>query len=672
MFFCPRLVRILSLKNSRCPQRFLCSSRHRLQGDSTSISPPSRDTPEFNIWALGKLPRQCPGCGAPSQIINKQGPGFYDLRRHAIRKYLGLTKSNSKRDYQDIVRIALQKSASLNLDPEAFGVPQTPHPVYDKEVVKCCRCRNLLNHRIGIPIEHPSIDSIRDTIDETSYKYNHIYHVIDAADFPMSVIPGLQSVLNIAPLRSKNRRAKTGKFYNNRITEISFVITRSDLLAPLKEQVDSMMPYLQLTLRDALGRSADGARLGNIHCVSVKRDWWTKELKENVWSRGGAGWMIGKLNVGKSKLFGSIFPKGRKFSVMDEEHLSSPTAKSSLQNLEGDVDENTNIKKDYRDENTKEVNEEVPDNIEQTPEKQISKNTNHQDSEISDMSVETFDPDSLLPPAPPELNYPTMPIVSDLPGTTASPIRLTFGNGKGELIDLPGLKRGDLDSHIKSEYQSTLVMTSRVEPIQDSIKPGQSLLLGGFIRITPTNPDITILAYAFTSIESHLTSTLKAIGTQTETRDSAVLNIALPGTGSKIASAGKFLLKWDVTKQRTGPVTARDAGRVNVEKLPYLVIATDILVEGCGWVELVAQVSKRNGDSIIKPLSLDSEDKEITQEVENQETGEVWPGVEVFTPHGKYISARRPMNAWSFISKKQGRIEARPRRPVAGHNKKKK
>lgn len=672
MFLSPRLFRILSVKKSGCPQRFLCSSRHRLQSDSSSISPPSRDSPEFNIWALEKLPRQCPGCGAPSQIINKQGPGFYDLRRHAIRKYLGLTKSNSKRDYQDIVRIALQKSASLNLDPEAFGVPPTPHPIYDKEVVKCCRCRNLLNHRIGIPVEHPSIESIRDTIDETSYKYNHIYHVIDAADFPMSVIPGLQSLLKIAPLRSKNRRAKTGKFYNNRITEMSFVITRSDLLAPLKEQVNSMMPYLQSTLRDALGRSADGARLGNIHCVSVKRDWWTKELKADVWDRGGAGWMVGKLNVGKSKLFGSIYPKGRKFSVTDEEPLSSQSEKSSPQNIKSDEDENINIKMDSKDETQQEVNEEILDNVEQIPDKQFSKHTNLEGSEISEMSVEAFDTDSLLPPAPPELNYPTMPLVSDLPGTTASPIRLLFGNGKGELIDLPGLKRGDLESHVQPAYHSALIMTSRVEPTQDVIKPGQSILLGGFIRITPTNPDITILAYAFTSIESHLTSTLKAIGTQTETRDSSVLNISLPGTGSKIASAGKFLLKWDVTKQRTGPVTARDAGRVSVDKLPYRVIATDILVEGCGWVELVAQVSKRNGDTIIKPLSLDSEDKEITQEVENQETGEIWPGVEVFTPHGKYISARRPMNAWSFISKRQGRVDARPRRPVSGHRKKKK
>ncbi|POS84908.1 hypothetical protein EPUL_002837 [Erysiphe pulchra] len=646
-------------QTSLCPQ-------HRFFSSDFSNEPPSRDSPDFGKWALSKLPRYCPGCGAPTQTVDSLGPGYYDLRRHAVLKYLGVAKSQKKNDKHEIVRLALQKSTSLNLSPEDFGVPSSPPQKLDKEVVKCFRCRNLLNHRVGIPINHPSIDSIRETIYETPYKYNHIYHIIDAADFPMSVIPDLPDILNISPLRSRSRRSKSGKFYKDKKIELSFIITRSDLLAPLKEHVDSLMPYLRTTLRDALGRSAAGMRLGNVSCVSVKREWWTKELKEQVWNRGGTGWMVGKVNVGKSQLFGSIFPKGRKDILTDVGLSHSQLAYNSLIDLKNHDDTSADIeigsKNDLHD--VQKITESVEkkdtyglriiDKNIDTPEAKL------QNLEAGEIDEELFDTKSLLPPAPSEVNYPTMPIVSDLPGTTASPIRLLFGNAKGELIDLPGLKRGELDQHVLPVYRSQLVMRSRIEPVQEVIKPSQSLLIGGIIRITPTAPDVVILAYAFTPILSHLTNTEKAIGIQMQTSTASVLNISVPGTGPKISSAGKFLLKWDVTKRRTGPVTAHDAGRVNVDQLPYRVIGTDILIEGCGWVELVAQVSKRRGDSIINPLGHDSEDIEISdKETENKETGEVWPGVEIFSPHGKYVAARRPMNAWSFIKNKPSKRRIR-------------
>ena len=51
-------------------------------------------------------------------------------------------------------------------------------------------------------------------------------------------------------------------------------------------------------------------RLGNVRCVSSRRGWWTRQVKDEISSRGGGGWMVGKVNVGKSSLFGSVFPKG--------------------------------------------------------------------------------------------------------------------------------------------------------------------------------------------------------------------------------------------------------------------------------------------------------------------------------------------------------------------------
>ena len=86
-----------------------------------------------------------------------------------------------------------------------------------------------------------------------------------------------------------------------------------------------------------------------------------------------------------------------------------------------------------------------------------------------------------------------MPTVSHYPGTTASPIRVPFGNGRGELIDLPGLSRGSLEDHVVAKHRPDLVMRQRVKPVQLVIKPGQSLLISGLVRITPHNTRCDIL-----------------------------------------------------------------------------------------------------------------------------------------------------------------------------------
>jgi len=140
----------------------------------------------------------------------------------------------------------------------------------------------------------------------------------------MSLLPKVHSLLDLMPLRSQNRRAKHSRFYDDKKTEMSFIVTRSDLLAPRKDQVDSLMPYLSEALRDALGRTARNVRLGNVRCVSAKRSWWTSELREDIWKRGGAGWLVGKANVGKSQLFDAVFPKGRMDWVPPKKEISVP------------------------------------------------------------------------------------------------------------------------------------------------------------------------------------------------------------------------------------------------------------------------------------------------------------------------------------------------------------
>jgi len=214
-----------------------------------------------------------------------------------------------------------------NLDPEtlaSLALDTAPHPPKDPETQPqpiCDRCHNLLHHHQGVPIYHPSIQSIQSIIEESPHKHNHIYHILDAADFPLSLIPSLQHDLRLPRLRTQNRRAKTQRFLHGRVAEVSFVITRSDLLAPRKEQVDALLPYLRDVLRDALGSEGRNLRLGNVRCVSAMRGWWTSEVKEAIWKRGGAGWMVGKVNVGKSQLFEVVFPRGRGRNTVQADRL---------------------------------------------------------------------------------------------------------------------------------------------------------------------------------------------------------------------------------------------------------------------------------------------------------------------------------------------------------------
>lgn len=552
---------------------------------------------------------------------------------------------------------------------EAF-VTDTDEP---KSTPICDRCHNLIHHHQGVPIFHPSIRSIEDIIAESPYKHNHVYHVLDAADFPMSLIPNLQNNLNLPRLRTQNRRSKSQRYIHGRIAEVSFIITRSDLLAPKKEQVDSLMPYLRETLRDSLGQSGKNIRLGNVRCVSAKRGWWTKEVKEDIWSRGGAGWMVGKVNVGKSNLFESVYPKGRNQDVnLDKlRHAAGrhhPVHDFKPLPTEDDVEDNA--------ENLQESLSDSPGDIaagdnpvSNTPAAPLATEAAPQ-TEPDDHFFDEDENASLLPPAQPESAYPVMPIISSLPGTTASPIRVPFGNGKGELIDLPGVARSSLDDFVKAEHKQDLVMRSRVSPEQYTIKSGQSLLLGGgLIRITPTTPDLVFLAYPFVPLHPHITSTEKATGIQTGERASGISTIVDDSVGSKIASAGKYTLKWDVTRKRAGPLTSPTAVKLKPERLAFKVFSADILLEGVGWVELVAQVRNRqraapsigvnSPDTPAEPSEVADGD-ESTQGVsafrplasEDEVLQSLAPEVEVFTPEGKFVGVRPPMNAWLLGGKK--------------------
>jgi hypothetical protein len=605
------------------------------------------------------LPLQCHGCGALSQTAVPNEAGFFDVSRKAVRQYLGLEEEGEARAPADVDRIVQEALRSVDVEAlEQQGInlkallperaPETRAPAADKTPI-CERCHKLIHHSSGTSIYHPSIDSLRDTVEESPYKINHVYHVLDAADFPMSLLPRLQNLLDVTQ-RTQNRRAKV-KFQHGKRTEMSFIISRSDLLAPGKEQIDSLMPYITETLREALGRVGGRIRLGNVHCVSAKRGWWTKELKEEIWKRGGAGWMVGKANVGKSQLFEAVFPKGRMDWAAPKHEVSVKVFPKSRQSAD-------------------------PFSVLEQPDTATGPESSNAfvDNTFLPGTAPSPEENSLLPPPQPETNYPEMPVVSPLPGTTASPIRVPFGNGRGELIDLPGLNRSDLEFHVRESARHSLVMKWRVVPEQKVLKPGQSLLLGGFIRLTPRNvapeEELVFLAYAFTPIEPHTTATEKAIIVQTQGHGGPkIKNIALPGTGDKIKHAGAFQVRYDVTKARTGPITRKEAVGLKVAQLPYRVLGIDILVEGCGWVEVVVQVRTRQlfpdlEDSWEPRLDLRPDAVNAEKKKKDERAPEpTWPVIDVYSPEGKFIGYRPPMNAWA-LNKPKKDTRSRPRRSM--------
>lgn len=631
-------------------------------------------------------------------MYDEKVAGYYTVQRRHVKEYLDY---DAQKVPEETKEDSVYAKALESLDPalveelglEGPNAEKSPETERKPDVAPatpiCDRCHNLLHYHQGTPIHHPSVEAIQQTIAESPHRRNHIYHVIDAADFPLSLIPNLQSTLRLPKLRTQNRRAKhKGWVGENRIAEVSFIVTRSDLLAPQKEQVDKLLPYVQDVLRDALGRVNRNARLGNVHLVSAVRGWWTKKIKEDIWDRGGAGWMVGKVNVGKSKLYGTVFPKGRGGDYVNVAKIRSQAEREQMIADAKTVEELAAVHKLLAEEDKerdRRRRQPVLEPQEGFPEEDPAE----------------LDPDSLLPPRQPFKMFPAMPLQSSLPGTTASPIRIPYGNNRGELIDLPGIARTnpDLSSFVASEFHSELVMKSRVKPDRLVLKPGQSLVLGGgLVRITPTNPDIIYIVHAFVPLHPHVTATPKAVALQAQDGSSPhVPSILAPYAGRSMRSAGTYKLKWDVTKQLGGPLTSKMAGKMKPENLPFTIWSTDLLIEGVGWVEISAQVRKPKGWKPVgmvkkdpnhakherearlaeaqriarekyeakiaagegdafdragfgRPTTTDEYRKQKEQEEKRELAEELvssfenpYPEVEVFTPLGKYVGARRPM-----------------------------
>ena len=119
-----------------------------------------------------------------------------------------------------------------------------------------------------------------------------------------------------------------------------------------------------------------------------------------------------------------------------------------------------------------------------------------------------------------------------------------------------------------------------------------------------------------------------------------------PSIPPHFSSAGVFPVSSDVTLQRNPRVFGSQ-----LEGLKYMCLATDVVLEGVGWVELNVQMSKRNkaGDKV---------------------------DVEVFTPAGRGVAQRDPPMGAHMLRTELNRENhprgPRKRRPAKGEKKSRK
>lgn len=430
----------------------------------------SDDSPEFIS------PPYCPGCGAPSQQIDTNLPGYYSSQQSKRQRYgpEGLKiKTQRRRREDDIYEQALQRvkaerevkrledmkpttrSTTENTEESAVDEPNTPQKGGLEEIAEtaerladlksqtstpvCARCHMMVHHHSAPPLpSYPTLDTLTNLLQGSSHKKNHIYHLIDAADLPMSLISDLRNHL-YTTLPREILKGLT----------ISYVVTRSDLLMPTEKQLGSLMTWMKKVVKNALaeGEKVEGHRDTNtrFRAVSASKGWGIGAIKSETRHREGGVWVVGAVNVGKSRLVREVWPEAGRaragtLEEADEFDLLPEVLETALGEEIGVIDGGKNGPGDVGPHNPRQ------------------KMGHWAPTQVS-------------------------PTVSDIPGTTAAPIRVMYKTaGKramGELIDLPGLERwigfGDngLLPFVREDKRKEFGMEEKIRPKQYTIKPGK-------------------------------------------------------------------------------------------------------------------------------------------------------------------------------------------------------
>lgn len=83
LFLCPLLASCVSISHGP-RRRCLRPRRHQLHVDTTITSLHSLPDPSH----LLDLPRSCPGCGAFTQTVSPEQPGFYGTNRKSVKAFI--------------------------------------------------------------------------------------------------------------------------------------------------------------------------------------------------------------------------------------------------------------------------------------------------------------------------------------------------------------------------------------------------------------------------------------------------------------------------------------------------------------------------------------------------------------------------------------------------------
>ncbi|KAK6345437.1 hypothetical protein TWF718_007353 [Orbilia javanica] len=601
------------------------------------------------------VPETCPGCGAKSHAGDFHEPGFYGPEANMpTPRFPWDPKSpfhaSPKQNLENIYKVALSKMSEevkeilreANMkppvdegdEPKIYRKIRRHHPnnvIKDEEVlddfipyenlpssksaeseswfealmpednqrneleirrrarhtILCNRCRSLLHYQ-NTTVQGPdaTFTQAAEVIAKSPFRRIHVYHIIDAADFPMSVLPNARKAI-LAGLNN----LKDGK---GKDISLSFVITRADLLMPTEQKVTSLMTYIRRVLSNYLDDADKEKTLKDLRIVSAKNGWTTERLKDEIRGRKGGVIFLGKTNVGKSRLYEAVFPKRGKKDL---------AAKKSFGR--GDLEEQADVLEDDFDfyiQNGKRV------------------------------------------------KYPEMPLASKVPGTTVGPIVIDFAAGRGQLIDLPGFSRGGLTKYLKQDYVKQTVMVDRVNPERYIVPPEKTFLLGGLVTVRPLQPvkgrPVTLEVAVFSNVPGHVAKGEKIEGflnpeaeSEGKTRD---FIWARKAAVESFKSAGTFKLTDDITKRRSGPLV-EGMGEDKFKNVSFRVYATDIVVEGFGWLEISAQVGKDDPH----------------------------PEIEVLSPNGESILQRETMKAYQENQKPGSKAApgSRPRKSMRGAKK---
>ena len=396
---------------------------------------------------LSWIPDYCPGCGAPSQRQDPNLPGHYS-RLTRRQRFGDLTIKSPKQHseenifYDTIERLQSesdsktpsQELSELLIATIASSSPPTSKSAGEESRVPplvCGRCHGIRYHHraSGLPA-YPTLHTLTNLMQNSPHIKNHIYHLIDAADLPMSLQPGLREHLY----------RNLSKPLCRQLT-VSYIVTRADILMASERQISSLMTYIKKRIKDALPEDERvESMVDKIHVISIRNGWGVGKVKDEIRRRTGGVWIIGGINVGKSRFVKEMWPEGGESRPVTREEAEE-------YGILPEGGESTELKAEGKEGGV---------------EKKKGK-----------MAYEYF-----LNPLH------ITPTVSDVPGTTAAPIKIAYrasGQGRrwGEMIDLPGFERwvsyskNGLLKYVRPELQMAVAMDERVKGQQYTIKSGK-------------------------------------------------------------------------------------------------------------------------------------------------------------------------------------------------------